>query len=91
MAQHEKERERLDYPELLRVIGHFIQQERLSDVSILEFEGGWIVHGLTYTSTSFGFIRLNADHVLSHDDVRKLQEQLKGQRKEQQQQKKRWL
>jgi hypothetical protein len=91
MAQHEKESERLDYPELLRVIGHFVQQERLSDVSILEFEGGWIIHGLTYKATSFGFIRVNADHVLSHEDVRKLQEQLKTQRKEPQQQKRRWL
>ena len=91
MSQQEKERERLDYAELLRVIGHFIQQERLSDVSILEFDGGWIIHGLTYTSTSFGFLRISADHVLSHDDVRKLQDQLKGQRKAPEQQKRRWL
>ena len=90
MSQTNKQKERLDYSEVLRIIGHFIQQERLSDVSILEYDQGWIIHGLTYKSTAQGFIRITSDHLISHDDLRNLQEQLKVQRKEPQAKRNRW-
>lgn len=64
--------ERVDYPELLRALGHFIQREHLSEVSILEFDRGWVIAGLTFKSTAQGFIRVPADFVVSHDEVRKM-------------------
>lgn len=64
--------DRSDYPELLRAIGQFIQQESLSEVSLLEFDRGWVVTGLTYKATAQGFIRVPVDFVLSHDDVREM-------------------
>jgi hypothetical protein len=86
------EKEQLDYGEMLRVLGLFIQQERLTDISILEYEGGWIVHGLTFETTGTSFMRANRDYVLSHDDLAKLHDQFKRQRKESQQAtKSRWL
>lgn len=86
------EQQRLEYGEILRVLGLFVQQERLTDISILEFDGGWIVHGLTYEATGTGFLRTNKDYVLSYDDLFKLHEQFKRQRKDQQQAtKSRWL
>ena len=90
MSQTHKEKDRLDYSETLRILGHFIQQERLSDVSILEYDKGWIVHGLTYKSTAQGFIRITSDHLISHDDLLNLQERLKVQRKEPQVKRSRW-
>ena len=85
------EKERLEYGEILRVLGHFVQQERLTDISILEYADGWIVHGLTFEASGTGFLRTNKDYVLSHDDLQKLYEQFKRQRKEEQQTKSRWL
>ena len=86
-AQHE----RVDYPELLRALGHFIQHEHLSEVSILEFDRGWVVAGLTYKSTAQGFIRIPADFVLSHEEVRKLVQDLRDQRQQEHQPKRGWL
>ncbi len=80
MAQNTKQ---LDYPEAMRVIGQFIEQERLSEVSILEYDQGWIIHGLTFKSTAQGFIRIASDHILSHEDVRRLHAQFEAKRQEQ--------
>src|SRR5262245_66210249 len=77
--------ERVDYPELLRALGHFIQREHLSEVSILEFDRGWVVAGLTYKSTAQGFIRIPADFVLSHEHVRNLVQDRRDQRQHEQQ------
>ena len=84
-------RERIDYPELLRTLGHFIQREHLSEVSIVEFDRGWVITGLTFKSTAQGFIRVPADFVLSHDEVRKMTQDLQEQRLRDQQTKRGWL
>jgi hypothetical protein len=81
---------RSDYPEILRVLGHFVQQHYLSEVSIVEFDGGWIISGLTYQTTPDGFMRVPADYVLSHDEVRKLTDSLHSQRRLEQQTKRGW-
>ncbi len=72
--------ERVDYPELLRALGYFIQREHLSDISLVEFDRGWIVTGLTFKSTAQGFIRVPADFVIAHDELRKLLRELNDQR-----------
>jgi hypothetical protein len=84
------QRERIDYPELLRTLGHFIQREHLSEVTILEFDRGWVITGLTYQSTAQGFIRVPADFVLSHEEVRKMIQDLQDQR-QREQTKRGWL
>lgn len=85
------QRERIDYPELLRALGHFVQQEHLSEISIVEFDRGWIVAGLTFKTTAQGFIRIPIDFVLSHDDVRQMIRNLAGLRQQEQPQKRGWL
>lgn len=82
--------QRVDYPELLRALGHFIQREHLSDISIVEFDRGWIVTGLTFKSTAQGFIRVPADFVLAHDEVRKMIQDLQDLR-QREQTKRGWL
>jgi hypothetical protein len=86
-----KQRERIDYAEVLRALGHFIQREHLSEVSVLEFDQGWVIAGLTYKSTAQGFIRIPADFVLSHEEVRKLIQDLTDQRQPVQQPRRGWL
>jgi hypothetical protein len=86
-----KQRERIDYAEVLRALGHFIQREHLSEVSVLEFDRGWLIAGLTYKSTAQGFIRIPADFVLSHEEVRKLIQDLTDQRQPVQQPRRGWL
>lgn len=77
-------RERIDYPELLRALGHFIQREHLTEVSIVEFDCGWIITGLTFKSIVQGFIRIPADFVLAHEEVRKMVQDMVDQRRHEQ-------
>lgn len=74
------QRDRIDYPELLRALGHFIQREHLSEVNITEFDRGWVITGLTYQTTLQGFVRVPVDYVLSHNDVRAIIQSLVEQR-----------
>jgi hypothetical protein len=60
-------------------------------VTVVEFDRGWIISGLTYQTTTHGFIRVPADFVLSHDELRKLAEDLRGHRRAEQPPKKGWL
>ena len=83
--------ERVDYPDLLRALGHFIQREHLSEVSILEFDRGWVIAGLTYKSTAQGFIRIPADFVVSHEEIRNLVQELQGKRQPPPPPKRGWL
>jgi hypothetical protein len=83
--------DRSDYPELLRAIGQFIQQEALSEVSLLEFDRGWVVTGLTYKATAQGFIRVPVDFVLSHDDVREMIQTMTKRRQPTEPAKRGWL
>lgn len=83
-------RERVDYPELLRALGHFIQQHHLTEVNLVEFDRGWVITGLTFQSTPQGFIRIPADFVLSHDEIRRMLQELKD-RRVREQSKRGWL
>lgn len=83
----EKAKKPLNYLEAMHAIGHFIEQEHLSEVSVLEYKDGWIIHGITFHQTAHGFVRVLCDHVLSHNDVHRLQSQLENRG----QVKRRWL
>jgi hypothetical protein len=83
--------DRSDYPEVMRAIGQFIQQESLSEVSLLEFDRGWVVTGLTYKATAQGFIRVPVDFVLSHDDVREMIQTMTKRRRPVEPTKRGWL
>ena len=83
--------QRSDYPEIMRAIGQFIQQESLSEVSLLEFDRGWVVTGLTYKATAQGFIRVPVDFVLSHDDIREMIQTMSKRRRPVEPTKRGWL
>ena len=70
-----------DYTEIFRALGHFIQKQHLTEVTVTEFEQGWIVAGLTFKSTAQGFMRIPADYVVSHDELQALIDEMREQRK----------
>jgi hypothetical protein len=73
--------EPVEYQEILRALGYFVQQQHMSEVTISEFERGWIVAGLTYKTTPQGFLRVPIDFVVSHDELRKLVQEMREQRR----------
>jgi hypothetical protein len=80
----------VDYPELLRALGHFVQEQHLAEVVLTEFDRGWIIAGLTFKSTAQGFLRVPVDFVISHDELRTLITSLREKRKDEQP-RRRWM
>ncbi len=70
-----------DYTEIFRALGFFVQKQHLTEVTVTEFEQGWIVAGLTFKSTAQGFMRIPADYVVSHDELQALIDEMREQRK----------
>jgi hypothetical protein len=73
--------EATEYHDVLRTLGYFVQQQQISEVTLTEFERGWIVAGLVYKSTAQGFLRVPIDFVVSHDELRKLAQEMREQRR----------
>lgn len=73
--------ETTEYHEVLRTLGYFVQQQHMSEVTLTEFERGWVVAGLIYKSTAQGFLRVPVDFVVSHDELRKLAQEMREQRR----------
>lgn len=71
----------VEYQEILRALGYFVQQQHLSEVTLTEFDRGWIVAGLTYKSTAQGFLRVPIDFIVSHDELRNLVHEMREQRR----------
>jgi hypothetical protein len=71
----------VEYQEILRALGYFVQQQHMSEVTLTEFDRGWIVAGLTYKSTTQGFLRIPIDFVVSHEELRNLVHEMRDQRR----------
>jgi hypothetical protein len=71
----------VEYQEILRALGYFVQQKHMSEVTLTEFDRGWIVAGLTYKSTTQGFLRIPIDFVVSHEELRNLVHEMRDQRR----------
>ncbi len=76
--------ESVDYQEILRALGYFIQQQHMTEVTITEFDRGWIIAGLTYKTTGMGFIRVPIDFIVSQDELRTLVTEMREQRRDDQ-------
>lgn len=83
--------ERIDYSEVLRVLGMFAHEQQMSEIGILEFDNGWILTGVTYRSTASGFVRIPVDFILSYDEIREMIRRQRDNRRDEQKTKRRWF
>ncbi len=60
------------YSDAFAALGRFVSQQDLSDVCVMEFDGGVIVTGSKMYATGESLRRHIATHVLSNEDVLRL-------------------
>ena len=60
---------RIGYGPLLEALGRFCDQEKLDEITLLEFEKGFVLQGLKVESTSEGYIRRIVTHTWSYEEV----------------------
>jgi hypothetical protein len=62
----------LSYAKLFAALGRFIEQKKIDNVCVMEFEGGVIVTGSALYETAEGYNRQVITHVLSQDDLQRM-------------------
>src|SRR6476660_10173050 len=60
---------RMDYEDVLRAIGHFIDEHNFKEVCIIELEEGILVRGLVYTANSQGFRTISEAYLFTNEDL----------------------
>ncbi len=60
---------RVGYGALLEAVGRFCDREKLDEITLLEFEKGFILQGIKIETTSEGYIRHIVTHTWSYEDV----------------------
>jgi hypothetical protein len=65
------------YDTFLRAVGRFCDQEQFDEISLIEFEKGFILQGLKVQSTSQGYIRSLITHTWSYEEISKMAEAAK--------------
>jgi hypothetical protein len=60
---------RMDYEDVLRAIGHFIDEHNFKEVCIIELEEGILVRGLVYTANRSGYRTISEAYLFTNEDI----------------------
>ena len=60
---------RMDYEDVLRAIGHFIDEHNFKEVCIIELEEGILVRGLVYTANRTGYRTISEAYLFTNEDI----------------------
>ncbi len=58
-----------DYRQLFRALGEFIEEHKLSEVAVLEFDRGIVISGLALEQTVLGWERVPRTYTLSYEEL----------------------
>src|SRR3954451_1188520 len=64
-----------DYEDVLRAIGHFIDEHNFKEVCIIELEEGILVRGLVYTANRQGFRTISEAYLFTNEDIAQILEE----------------
>ncbi len=66
---------RVDYEDILRAVGYFIDQNNLKEVCIIELNEGVLVRGIRYTTDrTSGYQTISESFLFTNEDLEKLLE-----------------
>lgn len=63
---------RMDYEEVLRAIGFFVDQNNLKEICIIELKEGLLVRGLRYTADPGGWHTISESFLFTNEDLEKI-------------------
>lgn len=73
---------RVDYEEVLRAIGYFVDQNNLKEVTIVELNEGMLVRGVRYTTErTVGYQTISETFLFTHEDIAQILEDAYKRRK----------
>lgn len=73
---------RVDYEEVLRAIGYFVDHNNLKEVTIIELNEGMLVRGVRYTTEpAAGYQTISETFLFTNDDINQILEDAYKRRK----------
>ncbi len=66
---------RVDYEDVLRAIGHFIDEHNFKEVCIIELEEGILVRGLVYNAHHTGARTISEAYLFTNEDIDRILEE----------------
>jgi len=66
---------RVDYEEVLRSIGRFIDENNIKEICIVELKEGILVRGLAYTADRSGYQTISESYLFTNEDIEKAVEE----------------
>ncbi len=66
---------RVDYEDVLRAIGHFIDEHSFKEVCIIELEEGILVRGLVYSAHRAGARTISEAYLFTNEDIDRILEE----------------
>lgn len=65
---------RVDYEDVLRAIGFFVDQNNIKEVCIIELKEGILVRGVQYTADHAGYQTISETFLFTNEDLEKVLE-----------------
>lgn len=65
---------RVDYEDVLRAIGFFVDQNNIKEVCIIELKEGILVRGVSYTAERSGYQTISETFLFTNEDLEKILE-----------------
>ncbi len=65
---------RIEYEDVLRAIGYFIDQNNIKEVCIIELKEGLLVRGLVYAANRSGYQTMSESFLFTNEDLEKILE-----------------
>jgi len=59
----------LGYKVLLRIVGQFCDEQKLDEITLIEFDKGIVLQGMQVQSTHEGYIRRVVTHTWSYEEI----------------------
>jgi hypothetical protein len=66
---------RVDYEDVLRAIGHFIDEHNFKEICIIELEEGILVRGLVYSAQRAGARTISEAYLFTNEDIDRILEE----------------
>jgi hypothetical protein len=66
---------RIDYEEVLREIGYFIDRNNIKEICLIELKEGLLLRGIAYTADSGGYHTLSESYLFTNEDLERIVEE----------------
>jgi hypothetical protein len=63
---------RIDYEDVMRALGYFIDQNNLSEICLVELREGFLLRGISRTVKGSGYQSISESYLFTNEDIERI-------------------